>query len=101
MEDAVSYCQRLELEGYDELSMRKAVRTYFGFGIDELGKFFEQYPVARYRYLKRIVGAERSHRTRYSCEVYVSRNLGIARERAVYWVNQLVARGDIRAFKVD
>ena len=86
-EKATTFCHRLETDGYEEMEIRKALRTHFAFSIDELAQFFEQFEQARLRHIELLTKIH-PNRTTYSLKKKVAKNLGISEQRAEYWVKR-------------
>ena len=76
-----AYARRLEVEGYDEMFIRKAIRAHFSVGIQELGDFFEDYPLARMRHVA-AVAKLRDYPSDRALAIKLSKNLGIEVECA-------------------
>ena len=89
-EYAESYARRLEIDGYEERFIRKALRAHFGMKIEEFAKFFENYELARLRHLH-LLRTMAPDRTGYSFQRKVAKNLGVSEKRAVYWIERFLA----------
>ena len=88
-EDIITYCERLEDMGYEEMFMRKAVRSHFGLAISELPELFEKFELARLRHITAIkcLGLKYK-RTREGFARKVAGNLGLSLEEAQLWVDR-------------
>lgn len=93
-EDAKAYSHRLELDGFEETYIRKALRVHFLMNIEEFGRFFEEFELARLRHLTHLMDLD-SGRNNYSLTKKVAKNLGVPEERAEYWVTRFQEVGEV------
>ncbi len=90
-EDRHAYGLRLQGMGFDEISIRKALRQHFKMRTDELSKFCEPFQQARLRAVAEFV-ALRSSKTDSVLTRSVARSLGIDLDQARHLVQEVRVR---------
>ncbi|WP_171176063.1 hypothetical protein [Ruegeria sp. HKCCD8929] len=93
-ERATEYCARLELNGFEEMFIRKALRYHLGMQVEEFGAFFNGFEQARLRHLT-MLSRMSPNRTEYSFTKKVSKNLGISEQLASQWVARFEEVGEV------
>ena len=86
-ESCTDYCARLEADGYDEMFIRKALRTHFQMSIEELAPSFDAFPLARFRHIAIILNL-RPWREPAHLRRKVAKNLGLNQEEAADWIER-------------
>lgn len=87
-EDQLSYVERLESDGHEEMFIRKALRYHFGMGFGDFGSLFESFPIARMRHVRQL-RESRPQRSDYSLALKVAKNLDISHATAARLVAKL------------
>ena len=93
-ESEVDYCRRLEMEGHEEMLMRKAMAHHFEMPIETMGEFFQKFETSRLRHLA-LLKKIHPKRTRYSFIKKVAKNLDVSDDEAERLVNRFTETGDL------
>ncbi|GAA6182358.1 hypothetical protein NBRC116594_37960 [Shimia sp. NS0008-38b] len=84
-ETKMTYCRRLEAQGYDEMFLRKALAFHYNMALEDMAPFLEQFPTARLRHIETLRKLH-PNRTTYSLTIKLARNLGLSPEQASTWI---------------
>jgi len=90
-EGSHAYGQRLQKQGQRELYIRKALRTHFGLGIDEVIAICADLPKARLLELKRL-RAQFPDLNENRLAWKISKSLTIPKAGALVWAQKLIAK---------